>query len=131
MAERRATQSDTTKHNTVHRNEQAPDNRAKAKAKTGPSRPEHNADHRNVQTPDNRGKAKAKSGPSPKTHLPSVPPFPAGEKASGSQNPESEHEPKGKAGRPRNTQPKPNNQGPPPVKKDKETPKPKHGTEQM
>ena len=35
MAERRAKQSETSEHNTVHRNEQTPDNRAKAKAKTG------------------------------------------------------------------------------------------------
>ena len=56
MAERRAKTSETTEPNTVHNNEQKPDNRPKAKAKTGPSRPEHNADHRNEQTPDNRPK---------------------------------------------------------------------------
>ena len=84
-----------------------------------------------MRTPDNRPKAKAKTGPSPKTNLP---PFPTGKKASGSQdkpknnNPESYHESKGKRGRPRNPQPNPNTQGPPPVKKDnlkKRNPKPK------
>ena len=51
-----------------------------------------------------------RAGASPKKLAP-VPPFPTGEKASGNQdNPESEHEPKGKPCRPRNTQ------GPPPVK---------------
>ena len=77
--------------------------------------PEHNTDHKNVQTPDRRAKPKAKTGPSPLKRLEPVPPFPTGEKASGSQdkpksnNPESEHESKGKPGRPRNNQgPKPN-----------------------
>ena len=51
--------------------------------------------------------------------LPTVPPFPTGEKASGSQDsPEPEHPSKGNPGRPRNNQePKPNTQGPPPVRK--------------
>ena len=46
--------------------------------------------------------------------------MPKGEKASGSQdNLESTHESKGKRCRPRNIQkPKPNTQGPPPVRKD-------------
>ena len=71
---------------------------------------------------------KQKTGPSPKKNidaLPTVPPFPTGEKASGSQdkpknnNPESEHEPKGNPGRPRNNQgPKSNNQGPPRFRRD-------------
>ena len=53
MAERRANKSEISEHNnTVHENEQKRNNRAKAKAKNGPSRPEHNADHRNDQTPD-------------------------------------------------------------------------------
>ena len=79
MAERRAKRSDTPEHNTDHKNEQTPDNRAKAKAKTGSS--------------------PKKNGPA---NLPTVPPFPTGETAPGSQdkpkhiNPESEHEPKGK-----------------------------------
>ena len=82
----------------------------------------HNTTHRNEQTQHNRAKAKAKTGPSPKRNtgaLPTVPPFPTGEKASGSQDtPESTHEPKGNPGRPKNTQgPKSNNQGPPPVRK--------------
>ena len=74
-----------------------------------------------------------KTGPSPKKSpgkLPPVPPFHTGETASGSQdkpkgnNPESEHEPKGKTGRPSNSQ------GPPPVKTDHKTkPKPDHDTE--
>ena len=76
--------------------------------------------------------------------LPKVPPFPTGEKASGSQdkpknnNPESEHERKGKPGRPRNNQgPKPNNQGPPPVRKEIEKhqkqkqKQPQHQTQNM
>ena len=81
-----------------------------------------------------RAKAKAKSGPSPKKKsepspkiLPKTPPFPdGGEKPSGStSNPESAHEPKGRRGRPSNTQP--TNQGPTKVRKDmfKETPTPK------
>ena len=97
---------------------------------------------------DRRAKAKAKTGPSPKKNidtLPKVPPFPTGEKPSGSQdkpknnNLESEHESKGKRSRPRNNQgPKPNTQWPPPVKKDrinKEKPNtnptsnPKHDTD--
>ena len=57
--------------------------------------------------------------------LGSLPPFPTGEQASGSQdqpkhnNPESDHGPKGKRGRPNNIQP-----NPPPVQKEifKETP---------
>ena len=39
MAERRANILETSEHNTDHKNEQSPDRRAKAKAKTGPSRP--------------------------------------------------------------------------------------------
>lgn len=60
----------------------------------------------NPSTPDQRAKPKAKIGTSPKKPLPDVPSFPTGEQASGSQekpkydNPESEHEPKGKVGRP-------------------------------
>ena len=89
---------------------------------------------KNEQTPDNRAKAKAKTGPSPKKLNQSLPPFPTGEKASGSQdNPESTHEPKGKAGRPTNTQAKTKAQGPPPVQKDtfdkKSRKKPNHDTE--
>lgn len=66
----------------------------------------NNVEHKNERTPDNRPKAKPKSGPSPKKGLPPVPPYPTGEQASGSQeqpkydNPESNHEPKGKPGRP-------------------------------
>ena len=75
---------------------------------------EHNTDHKNERSPDNRAKAKQRAGGSPQQFAP-VPPFPdgGGEKASsGSQdNPESEHEPKGKQGRPSNT--KPTNRGPP------------------
>ena len=36
MAEKRAKRSDTSKHNTDHKNNQTPDRRAKPKAKTGP-----------------------------------------------------------------------------------------------
>ena len=147
MAERRAKVSETSEHNTEYKaTPSTPDNRTKPKnTRTGASRPEHNADHKNEQTPDNRPKAKAKTGPSPRTNLP---PFPTGEKASGSQdNPQSTHEPKGNPGRPKNTQgPKPNtqgpqsnNQGPPPVRKTKNkdksnpnpipTPSPKHDTD--
>ena len=66
----------------------------------------NNVEHKNERTPDNRPKAKPKSGPSPKKGLPPVPPYPTGEQASGSQeqpkydNPESNHEAKGKPGRP-------------------------------
>ena len=89
-----------------------------------------------------RAKAKAKSGPSPKRLSPMaspkrpslkaspmklepVPIFPDGRKTSCSRdqpkydNPESEHEPKGKPGRPSNTQP--TNQVPP-VKKKQQPP---------
>ena len=116
MAEKRAKRAETSEHNTEH--------------KATPS------------TPDNRAKPKAKTGPSPKRSpgpLPPVPPMPTGEKASGSQdNPGSTHESKGKRGRPRNTQ------GPPPVRKDDKnkrqekpnpiptpnpTPNPKHDTD--
>ena len=79
---------------------------------------EHNALYRAIpSTPERNPRAKAKNQPSPKT----VPPFPTGERATGSQerprynvhpndnvnNPESTHEPKGPTGRPSNTQPKP------------------------
>ena len=87
-----------------------PDNRAKAKAKTGPSRPEHNAGHRNEQTPDNRPKAKAKTGPSPNRNQ-NLPPFPTGD------NPESTPKPKAKAQPKPKAQPKAKAQGPPPVQK--------------
>ena len=82
-----------------------------------------------------RAKAKNKTGPSPKKSPPKkpspkklepVPPFPdGGEQASGStDNPEPEHVPKERRGRPPNTQP--TNQGPTKVRKDisKETPTP-------
>ena len=68
------------------------------------------AEHTNQRTPDNRPTAKQRAGPSPPRQLPVIPPFPTGEQASGSQdqpnyssqdNPESQHEPKGKKGRPR------------------------------
>ena len=74
-------------------------------------KPGRNTEHDNERTPDNRSRAKQKAGGSPKELAP-VPPYPdGGEKASGNQdkpkydNPESEHEPKGKQGRPSNTQP--------------------------
>ena len=81
--------------------------RAEKKARRA-ERAEHNTEYKATpSTPDNRAKAKAKTGPSPKKLNQSLPPFPTGEKASGSQdNPESTHEPKGKAGRPTNTQAK-------------------------
>ena len=83
---------------------------------------------KNEQTPGNRAKAKAKTGPSPKKLNQSLPPFPTGEKASGSQdNPESTHEPKGKAGRPTNTQAKTKVQKY--IFKEKPKAKPKHDTE--
>ena len=89
---------------------------------------EHNTDHKNERTPDNRAKAKQRAGASPKkSHGKLLPPFPTGEPASGNHdkpkydNPESEHEPKGKPGRPSNTQSSHNK-----VRKDifKETPTP-------
>ena len=136
MAERRATKSETSEHNTDHKNGQTPDRRAKAKAKTTPSRPEHSIDHKNERTNNRAKPKKQRAGPSPNKNidtLPKVPPFPTGEKPAGSQdkpqnnNPESEHEAKGNRGRPRNNQgpkpntqgPKPNTQGPHPVIKDK------------
>jgi len=104
--------AERAEHNTEYKAAPStPDNRAKPKkTRTGASRTdhntEHNIDHKNEQTPDNRPKAKSKTGPSPNRNQ-SLPPFPTGEKASGSQdNPESTHEPKGKAGRPTNTQAK-------------------------
>ena len=78
---------------------------------------EHNTDHKNERTPDNRAKAKQRAGASPKKSPGKLQPFPTGEPASGSQdqpkhdNPESKHEPKRKPGRPSNT--KQTNQGPP------------------
>ena len=65
-----------------------------------------NAEHTNQRTPDNRPMAKRRAGPSPQQQLPVIPPFPTGKQASGSQdnNPESQHEPTGRRGRPRNTQ---------------------------
>ena len=111
-AEKRAKRAERAEHNTEYKaTPSTPDNRAKPKkTRTGASRSdhntEHNTDHKNEQTPDNRPKAKAKTGPSPNRNQ-NLPPFPTGEKASGSQdNPESTHEPKGKAGRPTNTQAK-------------------------
>ena len=68
----------------------------------GANKSEHNTEHKSERTPDNRAKPKQKADGSP---LKPVPPFPTGERASGSQdNPEYTHEPKGKAGRPKNTQ---------------------------
>jgi len=139
-AEKKAKRAERSEHNTEYKTTPStPDNRAKPKkTRTGASRSDHNTEHntahKNEQTPDNRAKAKAKTGPSPKKLNQSLPPFPTGEKASGSQdNPESTHEPKGKAGRPSNTQSKAK------VQKDifKEKPKsqakakanPKHDTE--
>ena len=66
-----------------------------------------NEEHKNERTPPPKTHAKAKSGPSPTKKLP---PFPGEERASGSNeqpnygddNPESQHESKGKKGRPRN-----------------------------
>ena len=91
---------------------------AKKRAKTAETS-EHKAVHKNERTPHNRAKPKQRAGAPPKKSPGKLlPPFPTGEKASGNQdqptydNPESEHEPKGKPGRPRNTQ------GPPPVKTD-------------
>ena len=73
--------------------------RAKASEKS-----EHNTEHKSERTPDTRAKAKQRAGGSPSKP---VPPFPTGERASGSQdNPEYTHEPKGKPGRPANTQAK-------------------------
>ena len=99
--------------------------RAEKNAKRA-ERAEHNTDHKNEQTPDNRPKAKSKTGPSPNRNQ-NLPPFPTGD------NPESTHEPKGKAGRPTNTQAKTKAQGPPPVQKDtfdkKSRKKPNHDTE--
>ena len=100
---------------------------ANKKAKAS-EKSEQNTDHKNERTPNNRAKAKQRAGASPKKSPGKLlPPFPTGEPSSGSQDkpkydkPESEHEPKGKQGRPSNTQ------GPPPVKKNQKNPK--HDTE--
>ena len=79
---------------------------AKEQAKKA-AQSEHNTEFRaDPTTPDKNARAKAKTGPSPKKPPP-VPPFPTGERASGSQdNPEYTHEPKGPRGRPANTQAK-------------------------
>ena len=111
-AEKAAKRAERAEHNTEYKTTPStPVNRAKSKkSRTGASRSDRNTDHKNEQTPDDRPKAKAKTGPSPNRNQ-SLPPFPTGEKASGSQdNPESTHEPKGKAGRPTNTQAKTKNQ---------------------
>ena len=105
---------------------------AKKRANTS-EKSEHNTEHRNGRTPDNRSKAKQRAGGSPKQLAPILP-FPTGDQASGSQdNPEPEHGPKGKQGRPSNKPPK---EKEPPVKTDTNTkPKakakanPKHDTE--
>ena len=107
---------------------------AKKEAKKA-AQSEHNTDFRAApSTPDRKAKAKAKTGSSPKKPPP-VPPFPTSEQATGSQerprynvhpndnvNPESTHEPKGRPGRPSNTQPKAKakSRGPN-IKKDSET----------
>ena len=80
--------------------------RAEKRAKRA-ERAERNTEYKATpSTPDNRPKAKSKTGSSPNRNQ-NLPPFPTGEKATGSQdNPESTHEPKGKAGRPTNTQAK-------------------------
>ena len=120
-----------------HRERQERSQMAKAEQKARRKIQEEENRRRNEQreepvTP--RAKAKAKSGPSPKRPSPMaspkrpspkaspmklepVPIFPdGGEKASGStDNPESAHEPKGRRGRPANTQP--TNQVPPVKKK--------------
>jgi len=131
-AEKAAKRAERAEHNTEYKTTPStPDNRAKPKkSRTGASRSdhntEHNTDHKNEQTPDNRPKAKSKTGPSPNRNQ-NLPPFPTGD------NPESTHEPKGKAGRPTNTQAKTKAQGPPPVQKDtfdkKSRKKPNHDTE--
>ena len=58
---------------------------AKKRAKTS-EKSEHNTEHKNERSPDNRAKAKQRAGGSPKQLAP-VPPFPdgGGEKASGNQ----------------------------------------------
>ena len=101
------------KTKTAQAKKDAADANKRAKAS---EKPEHNTDHKNERTPNNRAKPKQRAGASLKKLEP-VPPSPTGETAPGSQdkpkydNPESEHEPKGKAGRPTNAQ------GAPPVRK--------------
>ena len=105
---------------------------------------EHNTEHKNERTPDNRAKPKQKADGSP---LKPVPPFPTGERASGSQertrytvhpndnaNPESERPPKGRPGRPSNSQPTPKAKAKskgPDIKVDakNKTRRPKHDTD--
>ena len=82
---------------------------AKKRANTS-EKSEHNTEHKTERTPNNRAKPKQRAGASPKKSPGKLQPFPTGEPASGSQdqpeydNPESNHEPKGDPGRPRNTQ---------------------------
>ena len=107
-AEKKTKRAERAEHNTEYRaTPSTPDIRANPKTtRTGASRSDRNTEHKNEQTPDNRPKAKSKTGPSPNRNQ-NLPPSPTGERASGSQeNPESTHEPKGKAGRPTNTQAK-------------------------
>ena len=102
-------------HINTLREETSKTEQAKKRTKTTETS-EHNPVHKNERTPDNRAKPKQRAGASPKKSPGKLlPPFPtgepaSGEPASGSQhkptygNPESEHEPKGKPGRPSNTQ---------------------------
>ena len=115
MAEKRAKQADTSEHNTEYKaTPSAPDNRAKTK-KQNRSFTEEKSWH--ITTSSTNAYRKSRKNKN--------------------NNPESEHEPKGKPGRPRNNQgPKPNTQGPPPVRKDSmnkpnpiPTPNPKHDTD--
>ena len=120
QAEKRARQQEQE----IRQREQEREQRAKQEMKEEENA-RRNAQREAPETP--RAKAKTKSGPSPKRPSPNnpspqkklepVPIFPdGGEKASVSTyNPESEHEPKGRRGRPANTQP--TNEVPPVKKK--------------
>ena len=79
---------DEQAHINKRREEKSKTEQAEKRTKTKETS-ERNTAHKNERTPDNRAKAKKqRAGPSPDKNtdtLPKVPPFPTGEKASGSQ----------------------------------------------
>jgi len=86
-SQRKANTLENRERNQEYKNERSPDNRPKPKAKSGPS--------------PKRAAAKAKANPNP---LQPTPPIPSWATQGEEPPPESTHEQKGKAGRPKNTQ---------------------------
>jgi len=86
-SQRKANTLENRERNQEYKNERSPDNRIKPKAKSGPS--------------PKRAAAKAKANPNP---LQPTPPIPSWATQGEEPPPESTHEQKGKAGRPKNTQ---------------------------